>query len=304
LGWTADGSPNDGSLRQFAVGAVVQHLTKTMNRVEGVDFRLPTDAELDALEAFQRSLGRQVEVDLAVLTFVDDAAQRGKDLFEGVGTNRACTACHANAGSNVVNDENPKGFNDNFDTGTRLLGTGPKDGGFGQDHQAGVPGFGNGTFNTPPLIEAADTAPFFHNNSAATLEDSIRFYTTPTFANSASGSFGGAFDLDDAAIADVAAFLRALNARENAHSAFVGVVDARRKRDNSELLQTAAADIQDGIEVLEASKLAPDAVDAFEDAAKLIADAATRPQALREAQSILRRIPAMIAVENKTVAAN
>jgi cytochrome c peroxidase len=304
LGWTADGSPNDGSLRQFAVGAVVQHLTKTMDRVEGVDFRLPTKAELDALEAFQRSLGRQEEVDLAALTFVDDAAQHGKDLFEGVGANRACTACHANAGANVVNDENPKGFNDNFDTGTRLLGTGPNDGGFGQDHQAGMPGFGNGTFNTPPLIEAADTAPFFHNNSAATLEDSIRFYTTPTFAKSPSGAFGGAFVLNNAAIANIAAFLRALNARENAQSAFVGVVDARRKRDNSELLQAVAADIQDGIEVLEASKLAPDAVDAFEDAAKLIADAATRPQALGEAQRILRRIPSMIAVENKTVAAN
>jgi cytochrome c peroxidase len=305
LGWAADGSPNDGSLRQFAAGAVVQHLTKSMNRVEGVDFRMPTKAELDALEAFQRSLGRQKEIDLAALTFVDDPAQRGKDLFEGVGTNRSCTACHANAGANVVNDEEPdEAFNDNFDTGTRLLGTGAKDGGFGQDHQDGVPGFGNGTINTPPLIEAADTAPFFHNNSAATLEDAIRFYTTPTFAKSPSGAFGGAFDLDDAAIADVAAFLRALNARENAHSAFVGVVDARRKRDNSELLQAVAADIQDGIEVLEASKLAPDAVDAFKDAARLIADAATRPEALGEAQRILRRIPSMIAVENKTVAAN
>ena len=136
LGWTADGSPEDGSLRQFAVGAVVQHLTKTLNRVEGVDFRLPTKAELDALEAFQRSLGRQEEVDLAALTFLDDAAQRGKDLFEGVGVNRSCTKCHANAGANVVDDENPdEGFNDNFDTGTRQLGTGPAEGGFGQDHQ-------------------------------------------------------------------------------------------------------------------------------------------------------------------------
>jgi cytochrome c peroxidase len=308
LGWSADGSPEDGSLRQFATGAVVQHLTKTMNRVEGVDFRLPTKAELDALEAFQRSLGRQKEVDLAALTFLDDAAQRGKDLFEGVGTNRACTACHANAGSNVVNDEEPdEAFNDNFDTGTRLLGTGPEDGGFGQDHQDGVPGFGNGTINTPPLIEAADTPPFFHNNSAATLEDSIRFYTTPTFAKSPSDGTRGAFVLDNAAIADLAAFLRALNARENARSALAGVVEARRERNaeqrNAEL-PAVAADIQDGIEVLQASNLAPDAVAAFEDAARLIADAGTRPEALGEAQPILRRIPSLIAVENKTVAAN
>jgi cytochrome c peroxidase len=304
LGWSADGSPEDGSLRQFAVGAVVQHLTKTMNRVEGEDFRMPTKAELDALEAFQRSLGRQKEIDLAVLTFVDDGAQRGKDLFEGVGVNRSCAACHANAGANVVDDEAPDdAFNDNFDTGTRLLGTGPADGGFGQDHQGGVPGFGNGTINTPPLIEAADTAPFFHNNSAATLEDSIRFYTTPTFAKSPSGGTRGAFVLNAAAVADIAAFLRALNARENAHSAFVAVVDARRER-NSEQLPAIAADIQDGIQVLEASDLAPDAVAAFKDAAKLVADAATRPEALGDAQTILRGIPPMIAVENETLAGN
>jgi cytochrome c peroxidase len=308
LGWAGDGSPNDGSLRQFAAGAVVQHLTKSMNRVEGVDFRMPTKAELDALEAFQRSLGRQKEIDLAALTLVDDAAQRGKDLFEGVGVNRACTQCHANAGANVVDDEEPdEAFNDNFDTGTRRLGTGPAEGGFGQDHQDGVPGFGNGTINTPSLIEAADTAPFFHNNSAATLEDAIRFYTTPTFAKSPTGAFGGAFALNNAAIADMAAFLRALNARENARSALAGVVDARGERNaeqrNAEL-PAVAADIQDGIEVLEASDLAPDAVAAFEDAAKLVADAATRPEALTEAQRILRRIPPMIAVENKTVAAN
>jgi cytochrome c peroxidase len=305
LGWSADGSPGDGSLGQFAVGAVIQHFTKTLDRVEGVDFRLPTKAELEALDAFQRSLGRQKEIDLAALTFVDDAAQRGKDLFEGVGVNRACTQCHANAGANVVDDEEPdEAFNDNFDTGVRLLGTGPAEGGFGQDHQDGMPGFGNGTINTPPLIEAADTAPFFHNNSAATLEDSIRFYTTPTFAKSPGADTRGAFVLDDAAIADIAAFLRALNARENAHSAFVGVVDARRERNNSELLQAVAADVEDGIEVREASKLAPDAVTAFEDAARLIADAATRPEGLGEAQSILKRIPPMITVENKTVAAN
>ena len=42
-GWSGDGAPGDGSLRSFAVGAVIQHFTKTLNRVAGVDFRLPTD---------------------------------------------------------------------------------------------------------------------------------------------------------------------------------------------------------------------------------------------------------------------
>ena len=114
----------------------------------------------------------------------------------------------ANAGANVVDDENPdEGFNDSFDTGTRgLRAVGPADGGFGQDHQDGVAGFGNGTTNTPPSIEAADTAPFFHNNSAATLEDSMRFYATPTFAELPGNGERGAFLLDDAAIANMPLF--------------------------------------------------------------------------------------------------
>src|SRR5438046_9125310 len=58
-GWSGDGAPGDGSLRSFATGAVIQHFTKTLNRVPGIDFRLPTADELDALEASQLSLRRQ-----------------------------------------------------------------------------------------------------------------------------------------------------------------------------------------------------------------------------------------------------
>ena len=36
LGWSGDGSPGDGSLRLFAVGAVVQHLPKSMKREEEI----------------------------------------------------------------------------------------------------------------------------------------------------------------------------------------------------------------------------------------------------------------------------
>jgi hypothetical protein len=48
MGWSADGAPEDGSLRSFALGAVRQHFPKTLNRKEGVDFRLPTESELGA----------------------------------------------------------------------------------------------------------------------------------------------------------------------------------------------------------------------------------------------------------------
>ena len=42
VGWSGDGVPDGGSLRDFATGAVREHLAKSPARVEGVDFRLPT----------------------------------------------------------------------------------------------------------------------------------------------------------------------------------------------------------------------------------------------------------------------
>jgi hypothetical protein len=32
LGWSGDGAPGDGTLREFAIGAVVQHFPKTLKR--------------------------------------------------------------------------------------------------------------------------------------------------------------------------------------------------------------------------------------------------------------------------------
>ena len=37
------------------------------------------------------------------------------------------------------------------------------------------------------LVEAADTPPFFHNNSAETIEDAVEFYTTDIFGEFACG---------------------------------------------------------------------------------------------------------------------
>ena len=58
-GWSGDGAPGGGTLREFIIGAVTQHYPLRLNRVPGVDFVLPTTAQLNALEAFQKSLGRQ-----------------------------------------------------------------------------------------------------------------------------------------------------------------------------------------------------------------------------------------------------
>jgi mono/diheme cytochrome c family protein len=97
-GWSGDGAPGDGSLRSFATGAVIQHFTKSTSRIAGVDFRLPTDQELDDLEAFQLSLGRQEELSLP-LPLTGLIAARGQELFMDRASGK-CNACHFNAGAN------------------------------------------------------------------------------------------------------------------------------------------------------------------------------------------------------------
>ena len=118
LGWSGDGSPGDGSLRSFATGAVIQHFTKTLNRVAGVDFRLPTDDELDALEAFQFSLGHQSEIELP-LPLTGVVPVRGQEIFVDNSLGK-CNICHVNAGANA-NIRGQDLGNANFDTGVEDL---------------------------------------------------------------------------------------------------------------------------------------------------------------------------------------
>lgn len=65
LGWSGDGAPASGSLRDFATGAVIQHFPKTLARIEGQDFRLPSEDELDALLEFQKTIGRKTDYSLS-----------------------------------------------------------------------------------------------------------------------------------------------------------------------------------------------------------------------------------------------
>jgi cytochrome c peroxidase len=270
LGWGGDGSPGEGSLRLFAVGAVVQHLPKSLNREEGVDFRIPTDEELDALEAFMMSLGRRDDVVLESMEFSDETVEIGKDLFNGIGINRGCSNCHSNAGAN-----NGDGMNANFDTGTRLLipSGAPPDGGFGEDEQDGIAGFGDGTMNTPSLIEVADTPPFFHNNSVKTLEEAIRFYGGDTFAASPAGG-RGRFEFLDGHVEAIGALLRTLSAMENMRYGNVLAEQARRtlpRPTANERIKEAVAETNDAIEVLTQGPCKPyaAAVKNLKEAAKL-----------------------------------
>jgi mono/diheme cytochrome c family protein len=279
-GWSGDGSPGDGSLRSFAVGAVIQHFTKTLNRVAGVDFRLPTDEELDALEAFQFSLGRQQELTLP-LPLKGTVAKRGQEIFNDL-TLGKCSACHFNAGANFnPNLPFPTSGNLNFNTGVENLPdqpqnlTGeliPPDDGFGTP--------GDGTFNTPSLVEAADTGPFFHNNSIETIEGSVAFYNGDAFNNSPAGQLikqatGSGINIDGTQVVEVAAFLRVINALENIRQSIellekFAAKNFQTVEEGKELLDLALAETKDSSMVLKSGGLHPAAVKFLRESKKLI----------------------------------
>ncbi|GEM_PF-200589 len=263
-GWSGDGAPGRGTLLEFTFGAVNQHMPQTLNRVTGQDFRLPTQLELDAVEAFQLFSGRQDQPDVSAFTLKDTLAQEGKSLFEGPAL---CGVCHNDAGSNVGNFDN---FSQ--DTGVELrpevgrLGL-PADGGAGAvpDENGRL---GNGRFNTQPLIEAAETAPFFHNNTAATLEDAIRHYRTEAFLNSGVVQENPAFGdliLGAEDVPKIAAFLRVLNVAENIRQTRERVEYLRSHvgPGSDEILATAIADLRDGMEILKEQSLHPDCQEAL-----------------------------------------
>jgi len=250
LGWSGDGSANEGSLRSFAIGAIIQHFPKTLKRTEGEDFRLPTDIELDALEAFQLSLGRQQDIKLTQMNFKSATVNIGRDLFFDQKSG-PCAFCHSDAGANVAD-----GFGRNFAIGIEDMPSAPHkmeepsapfDAGLGQT--AGVQGFGDNSFNTPPLVEAADTAPFFHNNSIPTIEGAVAFYTSHAFQNAT----GLNVDLETSEVNAIAAMLRTINSLENIrisnkldHSAKQEELD-----DGIRLIELAMADTEDAHQVLE-----------------------------------------------------
>jgi hypothetical protein len=241
LGWSGDGGPGRSTLHDFTFGAIVQHFPKTLARQPGVDFRIPTQEELDALEAFQLFTGRQKPSDFTQSFPTDPRAQAGQGLFFSTG----CGVCHSDLQGSV-------NFNSNFDTGVaNLIPELPLDDGFSPP--------GDRTFNVPPLAEAADTAPFFHNNAIDNIEDAVGFYFSPTFQASPS-SFFIFGQLDTEQQRDLAAFLRVVNSATNIDEVRkrVQYIKNVRSTGNTDLLNVAIADTSDARTVLSEKQLSAD----------------------------------------------
>ncbi|HWB84034.1 MAG TPA: hypothetical protein VG675_07835 [Bryobacteraceae bacterium] len=297
LGWGNDGAP----LREFASVAIVQHATKTLKRRPGVDFRVPTDAELDALAAYQLALGRQDDFDLQKLALKSKIATTGKTLYLDTGNlgetgHKNCNACHFNGGGTSALtfnpskpgfprlDSSPFGFNmgaptnvDETDLAKALHL--PRDGGFGVLLLPSG-GFGNfrvlsnggqipfEEFNTPPVVESADTAPFFHNHTVNDLESAVAFYGTKAFqegtfsiGNPANAAVPVTISANpnDAEVQAIAAFLRVLNALENIRSS-INVAQRGRMmttdEDTHDLAGLAFSETADAFRVLSEGSLA------------------------------------------------
>lgn len=309
-GWSGDGAPGAGTLRDFARGAIEQHATRSLEREIYADFLPALDAQLEQLERYQRSVGRMNELDLTGVALVDPGAERGRLSYVG-GPARRCNTCHSNAGANNVVTEVDTGatFTGNFAftaghefarppvlTERRI----PIDGGFGTEPldingDGVVDMFGRGAFSSQPLIEAVDTGPFFHTHGAAEIEDAIRFYTGPVFGTSPSGRLGppgipgGAIALTEEEVSDLGRFLRVLNAAFNIQLALPRVQAAHQITHaygnryisiQRGLIELARVEVSDALDVLGAvSDLGLDAQD-------LLAQA---DRSLREAIRTLRR---------------
>jgi cytochrome c peroxidase len=296
LGWGNDGAP----LRDFALVAIVQHAPKTLSRTPDFDFRVPTDEELDALVAYQLSLGRQEDFNLRSLELTSPLANSGKALYLDSGNllepgHKNCNACHFNGGGTAGMsfnpqtpgfpdlDGSPRGFNIGLATNVNetplaLALDLPRDGGFGQiltvfgsfgNTDDLPPPFGHldlEEFNSPPVVESADTGPFFHNHTVKDLESAVAFYGTPAFQSSIPGRsvIGGmqvqiSADPNDPEVQAIAAFLRVLNALENIRSS-INVAERGRRmaspNDQRELASLSLAETIDAMQVLSEGSLA------------------------------------------------
>jgi cytochrome c peroxidase len=327
LGWGNDAPP----LRDFALVALAQHFPKTLSRTAGVDFRIPTDEELDAMVAYQLSLGRQEDFNLPTLELRSALASNGKTLFLDSGNLREpghknCNGCHFNGGGTAGMsfnpttpgfpdvDGSPRGFNIAGPTNVNEIPLAlalslPRDGGFGQiltvfgsfgNTDDIPPPFGHfelEEFNSPPVVESADTGPFFHNHTVSDLESAIAFYGTPAFQNSV---FAGAVPVDisadpnDPEVLAIAGFLRVLNALENIRSS-IDVAERGRKMtsvvDRRDLARLSLAETIDALEVLSEGALSTNSEPA-------IRSALIELRVARVALDVAQHLPGLPAIDN------
>lgn len=234
-------------LRTFSAMAVRQHFPRSLARIPGVDFREPNEFELEALEAFMQSIVAAGPSGANAYRFtgfdgvaLEGQAARGRDLFFG---GARCSSCHNGP---FLSGPSPFGlfgipFPARFDTGVtrRPINLVPP------PECPDCPAIGplehGREFDVPALVGIRDTAPFFHDNSAATLREAVAHYGSPAFNESPGSTFSGPIELSADDIDALTAFLESLAACGN------GILDSGEACDDGNSLDgdccSAACDV-------------------------------------------------------------
>ena len=193
-------------LQSFATGAVTQHFPRTLARNSSgsdPDFRLPTPDELAAMETFMRAQEFPAGTDPNKFTLnrflLTAAQQRGFNAFVTAG----CSTCHngtvfTNSGifnTGVVNQTINSAAVDNLPCEPSTA-------------------CGTRAFSVRQLFNIANLGPFFHDGSAATLQDVLAFYNSSFFNTSPGAAFSGPINtvaLGPTATDDIIAFLEGIS---------------------------------------------------------------------------------------------
>ncbi|MCI0538195.1 MAG: hypothetical protein L0Z50_23560, partial [Verrucomicrobiales bacterium] len=237
-------------LQSFAANAVRQHFTRSLNRVQDVDFRVPTSEELDAMATFQNSLTLPAnenfdEANRFERFLTNDAQRRGRDNFFGISK---CSVCH---GGKTLSHSDGRfgttgGVNESFNTGVAQQSINTIQ---GLPTEQGVSQAANTRrFNVPGLVGAQRTAPFFHANSSPDLTSAIVFYDTADFigspaATQVGGGFAGGLSLGN--IADMVAFLQAVGEEPFGAPTILGTRSGNTVSDNASIEPFESVTIDD-----------------------------------------------------------
>jgi cytochrome c peroxidase len=200
-------------LQTFATGAVTQHFPRTLARNSGgsdPDFRLPTSDELAALEAFMRAQEFPAGTDPNKFNLdqfaITAAQQRGRAAFNGAAR---CSFCH---GGTVLGGTSFSGATFNTGVVNQIINSA------GMDNLPCEPSTGaacgSRAFSIRQLFNVANLAPFFHDSSAATLQDVLAFYNSSFFNTSPGATFSGPINtvaIGPTATDDIIAFLEGIS---------------------------------------------------------------------------------------------
>jgi len=125
-------------------------------------------------------------------------------------------------------------------------------------------------------VEAADTAPFFHNNLVSTLEAAVDFYSSAEFNDPRAPA--ARFFFSPTQRDQIVAFLRGVNTLQNIDVARrelqeILAINGNPQGEQATRLQTAFDETQDAIDVLTAGGIFTPAVLHLTDARNLITQA-------------------------------